>query len=165
MKPLKENDFYMKKKTNNLLKIVFLLPFLFSCENSKTLLKIKKEEDGKLINLSGEQLYNLVIVNKESSVVLFKIDDCYSCNNAFEQIEIYCQLKSCYMYCVNLSSTSESDYSYIYQATTFVDDIYAFPKYNEAITLPLVYAFLDQSVVFKIEENFIDFFDKYIQII
>ncbi len=151
-------------KTNKLLFLLFPL-ILCGCNNSSNFnIVIPYKENGQFIELNGQELYQKVVDDKETLVCLFAIDDCYECNRAKENFSLYALNKHCDLYFVNMSNVNQDDYTYIYQATTYLNGIYAFPNYGSTLELPLAYIFKDQDVVITFNEDFVAKLDKYITI-
>lgn len=144
----------------------FLLLFcLCSCsthEGPKFI--IDRVEQGSFISIDSDTLYEKVITNSEPTIVLFTVPNCASCLDAKEQIETYCVLESVEMYYIDFSTLDEKSYNSIRDITMYIDDVYALPEYGEDIYLPVLYFFLEQAVVYTIDNNFVDFFVKRIQI-
>lgn len=154
----------MKKLKNSL--IFFAMIFsLISCSKNYPKYHLSRVSEGELLQINGEELYDLSITNSENVVCLFKIDNCASCSYAFEQTEQFCKLNYCRMYYIDIGTTSEEQYNKIIEATSYVDDLYAFKEYGSPLELPLVYFFLEQTVVYSVKENFVDFYLKNIEII
>lgn len=153
----------MKKILKNNLILLSLPLFLISCGKTKTKFHLDKVENGQFLSISAEGLYEKVITNNESIVVLFKIDDCASCKDAYEIIDIYVGLRNCIMYYLDFSRVDENQYNLVYQTMTYVDDAYNFPKYGNSLSLPAAYGFLDKAVVFEVKDNFVNFFEHNIE--
>lgn len=155
----------MKKLRNKFLILLSAFSLLSCVNTNKVKYQLNKVDDGQLIQINGEQLYNLSIEQKENVVCLFKIDNCASCSYAFTQTNEFCKLNQCIMYYIDIGTTDEENYNKIVSATTYVDDYYAFKEYGSPLELPIVYFFLDQAVVFTVSDNFIDFYIDNIEII
>ncbi|MGM9873673.1 MAG: hypothetical protein ACI31G_01970 [Bacilli bacterium] len=155
----------MKKLRNSLFLFVAILSIASCSKNNKIKYQLPKVDEGQLIEIDGSTLFDLAITNSENVVCLFKIDNCSSCSYAFEQTEQFCKKNYCVMYTINIGTTTEEQYNKIVEATTYIDDLYAFKEYGSSLELPIAYFFLEQTVVYTVSENFVDFYLKNIEII
>lgn len=145
-----------------------LMPCLLSsCSHgySGARYEIVRSSQGALVQIDASTLYEKTITNSEAIVVLFSQQNCAACTSAKEDIESYCLLESVVMYNVDLSSVGKDDYDIIRSTTNYYSELYALPEFGEDLLLPIVYFYLEQSVVYTVDNNFVDFFVNRIKIV
>lgn len=149
--------------------LVFLLMacLLSSCSHgySGARYEIVRSSQGALVQIDASTLYEKTITNSEAIVVLFSQQNCAVCTTAKEDIESYCLIESVVMYIVDLSIVTEAEYNVIRSTTNYYSELYALPEFGEDLLLPIVYFYLEQSVVYTVDNNFIDFFVNRIKIV
>lgn len=149
-----------------ILSLLFASASLVACSNGYNGPKVSIPfvEDGKLVTLSGQQLYETVVTNSENSIVLFGVDNCASCALAVDDMSAFAEMKKCNVYYVNITHMDIEEYNYVVNATTAVDSLYAFPSYGEEVSLPKLYIFMDKGVALTFSTNFVDNLLQYTEI-
>ena len=150
----------MKFKYLNLLLMVLLLS---SCKHDNfAKIDFPYAENGQIITVNGEKLYDLTINETASLACIFTIDNCATCHDAVSQLEVLCKIEHFNIYQINLTTITQEDYQYIVDATSYANDAYKFPEYGEALSLPIMYIFAYQGVIITFQEYFVDNILKYV---
>ncbi len=154
-------------KANSFLLSIFGMCFLLvGCKPNQNDIKITFDyvENGKIVTISGQQLYSQTILKSQSLAVLFGVDNCASCSSAYDKLDAYSKTMHCNTYYINMTKISENDYQYIVDATSYANEAYAFPSYGETLNLPIMYLFSHQGVILTANDLFVDYLTKYCQV-
>ncbi len=153
----------MKTKYLSLLTLPLLLIGCTERSNFNKL-TLPRVEYGRLVTISGEELYDMVINEVTTMLVLFSVDSCASCSEAKEELEGLAELGHFNVYNVDLTNITSEDYQYIVDTTSYANDAYAFNDYGDELYLPQLYLFAYQGVVVTFDDYFVDNIIDYINL-
>lgn len=156
-------------KKNKLVLLLFL-PLLISCskvpEYEGIKIQLEYAEEGGLFLSTPDLMYSDVISKGKDKVVLFTVDGCAACNEAKTQINSFGVGFHCKIDEINMNSIdiAGGDYDKIVATTTYLDDLYEFPKIDDA-TFPMLYMFKSRGVAMVKQDNFIDALRMYTEVV
>lgn len=149
---------------NKFIAFCFIPVLLSSCAKPSTKIVFEKVDDGKIITISGQQLYMEAILKSKSMAVLFGVENCINCKDGYDQLDGYAKLMNCNTYYVDITNIDETNYKKIVDATSYANDAYKFPEYGEELLLPEMYLFSHQGVILKTQNNFVDYLNRYCEV-
>ena len=162
----------------------FLLPLmgvvlLSACQTTPKYHGVKyvleKKEVGTLTVITPKSMFEISSIQMKDSIFFLSLEGCSACREAHSSIENFCQMNSCEIYEVKFdqvtfsedysnseASYPDTDYYWLYQATTYVDGpdgYYAFPKPEDdknSLTFPLMYFYKYGGVGYRANSGFVD---------
>lgn len=143
------------------------IPFLCACQQVPNYdgpkLVLDYVENGSLNEISGVQLYDLVITRGKDSVVLFSIEGCSSCEEAKREMNSFAAGYHVNLYTVNMSNipVNSDEYLYVVNSTIYLDSLYRFPDVENA-SYPLVYFYKEKGVALTRQNNIVDALRMYV---
>ena len=146
------------------------IPFLLSCnkvpEYDGIKIQLNYAENGGLVEITPDILYERAITFKKDEVVLFTVNGCSHCLEAKEQVNSYAVASHIIIHQINISNIDleNGDYDTIVATTTYLDKLYEFPPIEEA-SFPTMYMFKKQGVAMVKNSNFVDNLRMYVDVI
>ncbi len=162
----------------------FLLPLigvslLSACQTTPTYHGVKyvleKKETGSLTVITPQAMFDISSIKKKDSIFYLSLEGCSACREAHESISNFCLMNSCEIYEVKFDQITfsedysnsdatypETDYFWLYRATTYVDGddgYYAFPRPEDdknSLTFPMLYFYKYGGVGYKANDKFVD---------
>ncbi len=148
--------------------ILLCLPFLVGCKTSYNFHPYEGEkivldycEDGDLIQVDADQLYEDVITNHKSTIYLFGLSSCSACNNVKNNLKTYATGYHCNLYWIEMRDVLQNSESIdkVKKATV------GYYEWGENDAYPEVYFFLKGDVAFRCGETDVTtFISNYVEV-
>ncbi|MCR5505928.1 MAG: hypothetical protein K6F07_02940 [Bacilli bacterium] len=150
-------------KLNSIFLAGFCIPFLLGCTTKSSYngakIVLKYVENGALVTVTPDDMYNMTVTNKESNIFILGNDNCGSCKSAKNTLSAYSQVNHCNTYYVNIKNITTAELTTIQKATA---GNYMF---GEKDSVPAIYFMYQGDVAFRTgDSELTNYLETYVEV-
>lgn len=148
---------------NRIIPYILFMPLLVGCTNSSSYhgekITLKYVQEGGVVDTNANQMYNDVVVNKESTIYILGNKTCGGCVSARRTLQAYSEVNHCNIYYISVIDITKSDLNKIQTATT------GNYQFKEKDSVPAIYFFFKGDVAFRSgESDLTNYLENYVTV-